>query len=206
MDKPTSEQLSKWKAEYDELGSVTFGSQYIVYRPVTFREFDQIARSVTADKSTVDVEDELVDLAVLWPEDLDSSKMRPGHVSALADAIRETSCLDGEVYKAKDVLDMWRSRLSGIRGEMYAFIMFALPQYKDTDLDELTFYRLGKLVALSEKVISLRQAAEGVETDRPVRLEIYTPEEIEEMGKRKVSMAGNATAADPIAQKLLAAR
>lgn len=209
MTDPTPEQIAEWKRQYDELFTVEIGKHLIIYRAVTFREFDQIASGVTQDSSSVDIEDELVNLAVLAPDRKVLDRMRAGHVSAVADAIKESSCLDGEVYRAKDVLQTWRSRVSGIRGEMYAFVMFAMPQYKAADLDNLTFYRLAELVALAEKVVSLRQAAEGIETEAPIRLELYTPEEIEaineQLSNTKISKHGNATMADPIAQKLMAA-
>lgn len=205
MTDPTPEQIAEWKRQYDELFTVEIGKHLIIYRAVTFREFDQIASSVTQDSSSVDIEDALVNLAVLAPDTKVLDRMRAGHISAVADAIKESSCLDGEVYRAKDVLQTWRSRVSGIRGEMYSFVMFAMPQYRAAELDNLTFYRLAELVALAEKVVSLRQAAEGIETDAPIRLELYTPEEIEMLNQQKISKHGNATVADPIAQKLMAA-
>lgn len=203
MNTPPSSLVAEWKSKYDEIFTIQVSGNLIAYRSITFREFDQIVQLQSSDSSSVDVEDDLVNLAVLWPDELKLTKA--GHVTAIAEAIKESSCLDGEVYRAKEVLDTWRARASGIRGEMYAFVMFAMPQYKAQDLDDMTFYRLAELVALAEKVITLRQAAEGIQSDRPIRLELYTPEELEYINSQKISDGGNATVADPIAQKLRAA-
>ncbi len=205
MDRPSSAEIVELKQRYDEVSELVAGGHCILYRSISFYEFDHIAKSLTDQSSSVDVEDDLVKLAVVWPTNFDPDNYKPGLITVLADKIKETSCLDGEVYQAKEVLERWRDRVSGIRGEMYAFILFALTQYKAEDLDKMTFFKLSELVALSEKVIALRQLAEGVEVRVPIRLEIYTPEEMAVLGAQKVSDHGNATVADPIAQKLMEA-
>jgi hypothetical protein len=205
MEYPPSELIAEWKREYDEILSVEMGGHFLVYRSISFDELDQITRSVTKDSSSIDIEDDLVKLAVLWPIGFDPNHYKPGLITTLSNKVKESSCLDGEVYHAIDVLNTWRERMDSLRGEAYSFIMFAMAQYKLEDLHNLTFYRLSELVAISEKVIALRQMAEGVETTVPIRLEIWTPEEIEAWSQQKISKHGNATVADPIAQKLLAA-
>lgn len=195
------ELIDRWKVDHDEVFQVEAGGTLFVFRALTFEEFDNISVMV-ADKSSADLEDLVVETGVLWPQDLDIDTMSPGLITSLAEQIQSVSCLDGDVYRAIGLLDDWRVKVSGIRGEMKSFVLFAMPQYSSRDLDGMTFYRLAELVALSEKVIYLRQISEGVEVREPIRLQIYTAEEIDAINNERISDGGTATKGDPIAQKL----
>jgi len=194
--------IKEWKAIHGEVFQVEAGGIEFVFRALTYKEFDQIAENV---ESAVDVEDEMVRIGVLWPENMDWDSQNPGLITALYEEINYVSCLDGDVSRSKDLLDDWRMKISGIRGEMKAFILLAMPQYKSKDLDEFTYYQLAELVALSERVVYLRQISEGIEVREKFRLEIYSQEEIEALNNQKVSERGNATVNDPVARKLMEA-
>lgn len=196
------ERIAEWKLKYDEVFQVEAGNTIFVFRALSFKEFDEIAANVD---SNVELEDRVVECGVLWPDDIDWDKQSPGLVSTLSDEITQVSCFDGTVWRSKDVLDEWRMKVSGIRGEMMSFVLFAMQQYKAEDLEEFTFYQLAKLVAYAEKVIYLRQISEGVDVKEPIRLVIYSQEEIDEINQERISDGGTATRGDPIAQRLMEA-
>lgn len=205
MSSDTLEQrIEEWKLKYDEVFQVQAGDTIFVFRALTFKEFDDMAVAVE-HKSVADLEDLIVQRAVLWPENIDWDYKSPGLITSLAEEINSVSCFGSDVSRSKEVLNEWRMKVSGTRGEMMTFVLFALQQYKVEDLEDLTFYQLAKLVAYAEKAIYLRQISEGVEIREPIRLVLYSPEEIEMMNQQKISDGGTATRGDPIAQRLMEA-
>jgi hypothetical protein len=200
---PSQALIDNWKYQYDEIFSLEANGIFFVFRALTFAEYDHILLLIDDDSSSVDLEDALIKDALLWPQDFDPNVISPGVVANIANEIKHLSCLDGDVLHGRDVLEGWRTKVNGVRGEMKSFVLFALPQYTSQNLDDFTFYRLAELVAYAEQVIYLRQLSEGMQVDQPIRLRLYTQEELEEMNKAKVSDKGNATVADPIAKKLM---
>lgn len=200
---PSDDQIAEWKQEYGEIFSADTGSDVFIFRKITFSELDAIM-AIHGNGTDADIEDGLVGRAVLWPLNTKDimDEIKPGIISTLAENIRDVSNLEGGVESTRKALDRSREKMSGFRGEMVSFIMFGLPQYKAEDLNDITFDDMTDLVALAEKVLQLKQASEGVDGP-PVRMEIYSEEEIAEMNKKKISDKGNATLDDPIARKLL---
>jgi hypothetical protein len=90
---------------------------------------------------------------------------------------------------------------------MKAFVLAAIPTYKPDDLDEMTFSQLSEKVALSEKIIEIKQTMNGIEPTN-MSLELIDPEEEEIKAKQKAARhnlsrkEGEAEYDDPIAQKL----
>jgi hypothetical protein len=90
---------------------------------------------------------------------------------------------------------------------MKAFVLATINTYSPEDLDEMTFSQLAELVALSEKIIEIKQNINGIESTN-ITLQLIDPEE--ELAKQKQSAArhnlskkvGEADYQDPIAQKL----
>ena len=90
---------------------------------------------------------------------------------------------------------------------MKAFVLATITTYSPEDLDKMTFSQLAEMVALSEKIIEIKQNINGIESTN-ITLQLIDPEE--ESAKQKQSAArhnlskktGVADYQDPIAQKL----
>jgi len=115
-------------------------------------------------------------------------------VSALAEEILSESGF-ADPSKAKAVLDQKRADASQVRSLMKAFVLATITSYTAEDLDNLTYPKLAEKVALSEKIIEIKQAILGIESTN-VSLKLIDPQE-ESKSKANV---------DPIAEKLLGRR
>lgn len=90
---------------------------------------------------------------------------------------------------------------------MKAFVLATISIYSPEDLENMTFSELAEKVALSEKIIEIKQNANGMEST-DLKIQLIDPEE--EEVKKQVSAArhnlskkdGEAAYEDPIAQKL----
>ncbi len=108
---------------------------------------------------------------------------------------------------AKNTLNEKREKSGEVRNLMKAFVLAAIPTYRPDDLDEMTFSQLSEKVALSEKIIEIKQTMNGIEPTN-MSLELIDPEEEEIKAKQKAARhnlskkEGEAEYDDPIAQKL----
>ncbi len=108
---------------------------------------------------------------------------------------------------AKNTLSEKREKSGEVRNLMKAFVLAAIPTYRPDDLDEMTFSQLSEKVALSEKIIEIKQTMNGIEPTN-MSLELIDPEEEEIKAKQKAARhnlsrkEGEAEYDDPIAQKL----
>jgi len=199
--------LYQLKKKYGSVFSVVIKGQEIVFRELTFDEYDQVVEyKNNEDSSSVDAEDYIISSAVIYPENFDPNKLSPGAISSLAQEIVDFSGFYSPSL-AKQILEAKRSKASEVRGLMKAFVLSTISSYKPPDLDGMTFSQLAELVALSEKIIEIQQNSYGIEPTN-INLQLIDPEEEEQ--KKRISAArhnlskkeGEAQYEDPIAQKL----
>lgn len=193
--------LSQWKREYGAVFLMESGEDIFAFRELRFDEFDDITTGLGDSYSFNQIEDDLLDRCVLWPEDFDADHYMPGVMAQLAAEIMDESGLNEDVHTIRSMLDEYRTKFSGVRGEMCSFILLAMPQYRLDDLGKITMRKLTELVVMAEKVIALRQLSEGYD-DIEIKMRVYTQEELDEMGAQKIADGGTATVDDPIARKL----
>jgi hypothetical protein len=203
----TAELLYLIKNQYGSVFQTSLKKQEILFRELTFAEFDQIAQHQTAgDYSSADVEELIIKYAVVYPDNLDVNKYPPGMVSALAEEILEESGFSS-AKRAKSILNAKRERASEVRSLMKAFVLATINAYSPEDLDNMTFSKLAENVALAEKIIEIKQNINGMEPNN-VTLQLIDPEEEEEQEKdfaqrfNKSRKDGEAVYEDPIAKKL----
>jgi hypothetical protein len=133
-----------------------------------------------------------------------------GLVSSLAEEILEESGF-ASPRKAKRILDEKRLEASEVRSLMKAFVLATITSYTPEDLDNLTYTKLAQKVALSEKIMEIKQAILGIESTN-VNLQLVDPEEVMEKEQDKANRynqsrkEGEAKYNDPVAQKLWGAR
>lgn len=94
---PTQEQLDAWKQEYgDNIFMTEFEDSFLIWRPVTRREWKQIMKMEGQGNNTEALfkEERLLQTCLLWPDSLDVmalSNMKAGIPTVLFEAIVEKS-------------------------------------------------------------------------------------------------------------------
>lgn len=206
----TPEQLYKLKQAFGTVFETTLKKQTIIFRELTFAEFDKITEHQNSGESNEEIEDLIIKSTVIYPTDLKLDNYPAGMVSALAEEILSESGF-ADPSKAKAVLDQKRAEASEVRSLMKAFVLATITTYTPEDLDNLTYPKLAEKVALSEKIIEIKQAILSIEPTN-VSLKLIDPnEEIEKQNKaaekyNKSRKDGEAKYDDPIAQKLWGSR
>lgn len=201
------DKLYELKKKYGSIFSTLIKNEEIFFRELTFEEYDKIVEYKNSDDhSSVDIEDIIIESAVVYPENLDTNKIPPGLISSLSQQIVDVSGFYSAKI-AKNILNSKREKANEVRSLMKAFVLATIHTYSPTDLDKMTFSQLAENVALSEKIIEIQQSINGVQPTN-INLELIDPEE--ELEKKKTSEArhnlskreGEASYSDPIAQKL----
>jgi len=100
-----------------------------------------------------------------------------------------------------------RINASQVRSLMKAFVLATIYTETPDSLDELTFSQLAEKVALSEKIIEIKQSINGIQPTN-ITLALIDPEEEEQKRQEaiekfeKARKEGEARIDDPIAHKL----
>lgn len=201
------EKLYELKKKYGAVFQTTIKDTEVVFRELTFSEYDKISEYQNADGySSVDTEDLIIECAVVYPEDFNLNKIPPGMVTSLAQQIVDFSGFYS-ARLAKNILEEKRDHANQVRSLMKAFVLATISSYSPEDLDEMTFSQLAEKVALSEKIIEIQQGINGIEST-DLRLELIDPEEEREKERQKAARhnlskkEGEAEYDDPIAKKL----
>jgi hypothetical protein len=200
------ELLYELKLLYGSVFETSLKKDIVIFRELTFAEFDQITEHQNAGESSVEIEELIIKLGVIYPKDINLDRYPAGMVSSLAEEILQESGF-ASPGKAKRILDEKRLEASEVRSLMKAFVLATITSYTPEDLDNLTYTKLAQKVALSEKIMEIKQAILGIESTN-VTLQLVDPEEIMEKEQDKAKRynqsrkEGEAKYDDPVAQKL----
>jgi len=170
--------LQEYKEAWGQIFSTTVGKVDYLFRPITTAEFEQMQDAVDDDEgSSVDMEDAVVRLAVVYPVGVDFDKIKPGYVTALAEEIMQFSGFtDGDIIK--QLLLQYRDvAASDARVTMKAFILATMPTYTEDVLDGFHIYELIEKVVLAEEIIKINIAMLGMDPNDAPRFEIGPAEE-----------------------------
>lgn len=201
------EKLYELKKRYGSVFSTFIKNQEVFFRELTFEEYDKIIEYKNSENhSSADIEDVIIEAAVVYPENFNINSLPPGLISSLSQQIVDISGFYSAKI-AKNILENKREKANEVRSLMKAFVLATIHKYSPQDLDKMTFSQLAENVALSEKIIEIQQSINGVEPTN-ISLQLIDPEE--EIEKQKISAArhnaskkeGEASYEDPIAQKL----
>lgn len=200
------EILYRLKQEHGPIFQTFLKKDLVIFRELTFAEFDKIAEHETAGESSAEIEDLIIKSAVIYPEDIVLDHYPAGLVASLAEEILQESGFASPA-KAKRTLDEKRAEAAEVRNLMKAFVLSTITTYSPEDLDKLTYTKLAEKVALSEKIIEIKQNILGIAPTNVI-LQLIDPEEEERKIKDKAERynkskkEGEAQYEDPIAQKL----
>ena len=198
--------LYKLKLEYGSIFQTYLKKDLIIFRELTFAEFDRIAEYELSGESSAEIEDLIIKSAVVHPKDIVLDHYPAGLVASLAEEILQESGF-ASAAKAKRTLEDKRAQAAEVRNLMKAFVLSTITTYSPEDLDNLTYSKLAEKVALSEKIIEIKQNILGIAPTNVV-LQLIDPEEEELKLKDKAERynkskkEGEAQYEDPIAQKL----
>lgn len=195
------------KKEYGNIYSVEVKGKTLVFRELTFQEYEQILSYQDLEGySFADIEDYILAYSIVYPEEFDIYKIPPGNITSLAQSILEISGITS-ARLAKQILEEKRIQANEVKNLMKAFVLATISSYSPEQLDQMTFSQLAEKVALAEKIIEIKQGMNGIQPNNLI-LQLIDPEEEEE--KEKIRAArhnlskkdGEASYEDPIAQKL----
>jgi len=200
-------QIFELKNKYGKLYSVSIKGIDFIFRELTFKEYNGILYHQEYDSlSSADIEDLIISCAVVEPENFDISKIPAGTVSILAQEILDLSGFFTPKI-AKSILDQKRIESNDVKNLMKAFVLATITSYSPEDLENMTFSQLAEKVALSERIIEIRQGMNGIEPTG-ISLSLIDPEEeiLKEKDRAKrhneSKLPGAAEYDDPIAKKL----
>lgn len=197
----------KLKSKYGNIYSVNIKNVELIFRELTFFEYEKITYLDEYSGATyADVEDFVIQTAIVHPEDFDIYKIPPGNVSILAQEILDISGFHSAKI-AKNIMELKRVQANEVKSLMKAFVLATITSYSPEDLENMTFSQLAEKVALSEKIIEIRQGMNGV-GPTGILLSLIDPEE-EELKEREKAVRHNSSKLpgaaeydDPIARKL----
>lgn len=202
-----SELIFSLKSKYGNIYSVSIKGRDVVFRELTFKEYNKILYLQGLDGfSSADIEDLILSFAIVYPEQFDVMSIPPGIVSSLSQEILDISGFF-TVSLAKSILEQKRYEATEVKNLMKAFVLATISTYTPEDLEDMTFSELAEKVALSEKIIEIKQSMNGLEPSN-LSLQLIDPEEEKEKEKVKAARhnlskkEGEAAYEDPIARKL----
>lgn len=195
------------KNKYGKIYSVNIKEIPLIFRELTFSEYGKIVYFQESDEfSSADIEDYILQSAIVYPEGFDIYQIPAGTVSLLAEEILDLSGFYS-ARLAKAIMEEKREEANQVKNLMKAFVLATISTYSPEDLEEMTFSQLSEKVALAEKIIEIKQGMNGLESNE-LRLQLIDPEEEAQKAKDfserydKAKPTGAAGIQDPIAQKL----
>jgi len=197
----------KLKSKYGSLYSISVKETELIFRELTFFEYEKINYLDQSKNATyADIEDFIIETAIVYPENFDINKIPPGNVSILSQEILDISGFHSAKI-AKNIMDLKRQESNEVKNLMKAFVLATITSYSPEDLENMTFSQLAEKVALSERVIEIRQGMNGIEPTG-ISLSLIDPEEeaLKDRDRAKrhndSKLPGAAEYDDPIAKKL----
>ena len=83
--------LFRLKSKYGSIFETYLKKDIVIFRELTFAEFDKIAEYETAGESAAEIEDLIIKCAVVYPENMVLDNYPAGMISALAEEILQES-------------------------------------------------------------------------------------------------------------------
>jgi len=165
--------IGELKTKYSHIYSVSDedGTEYL-FRSLTLKEVKLVeAFIINQIKNTIEIEDYCLETCLLYPTDVDLDDLAPGTAKQIAEEILRVSGAADADYIIHSMLDT-RMRLDGdILLDVKSYIISAMPQYTDNELDKYTLLELIEKLILAEKILTLQSQLAGVEQKIELRIE-----------------------------------
>jgi hypothetical protein len=203
-----SEVLIELKQKYGPLFAISIKGIDLLFRELTFEEFDKIA-TVQRDgvMSSAEAEDKILEATIVYPDKKVLDKIPAGAFSSIAQEILDASGFSSARTAKARLEEKRREVQTEVRPLMKSFVLATMPAYKPEDLDLMTFSELAERVALAEKIIEIHQTMNGMQPSE-MKLDLIDPEEEAEIERQRAAnynasrKQGEAAYEDPVARKL----
>jgi hypothetical protein len=156
--------LASLKRKYRIIFCTQIGSRLIYWRPLTLREHDIYTKIFTLGLSSKGkVEDLIFQDIVLDPLILDQMNLLPpGIVPSIVGAAMMVSGnnldSDQEMNRMNTDLDQIRDSISDNPYEQFIMLICkAFPKYTPSDIEQLEYYEMLRLLAMAEQIIGLEE-------------------------------------------------
>lgn len=174
--------IGKLKSQYNNVYSVSdnTGAEYF-FRALTLKEIKLVETFIQYGlKNAIEIETFCLENCLLYPEDLDPDDILPGTAAQISEEILRVSGVTDASY-ILELMDVTRSRLnSDILTNIKAYIISAIPAYKEEDLVEFTLLELIEKLILSESILTLQSSLAGIDNQVQVNLRFADQENSEE--------------------------
>ena len=115
-----SQLIFDLKNRYGNIYSVNIKNKDIIFRELTFKEYNKILYyKDLEDFSSADVEDLVLEFTIVYPEDFDIARIPPGNVSSLAQEVLDISGITSAKL-AKRILQEKREEATEVKNLMKA--------------------------------------------------------------------------------------
>lgn len=161
----TTERLAELKDDNRKIFIADLEGTEIVFRPLTFKEYDSISTHLELGATVTDVEDYVVESAILDPTEIDLDDFKPGSITALAERVLDVSAFNDPDLASRAMDEAREAMMSIVQNVMKSFIYSVFPKSTITDdyLDNLTLYDMAYEAAMAERVIYIQQQSMGIE-------------------------------------------
>lgn len=139
--------MSELSQEYDVLHHVqVYGDDYI-FRILGRKEYKRILHS--EGLTELDMEDDICNLCVLWPEDFDTDECPAAAPSELCRQILENSFLD-DITSTLRLLEYYKEEMTDLENQMICIISEAFPNYSLEEIEEWNNLKFCKMFSRAE--------------------------------------------------------
>lgn len=174
IELPDQDYLVELRKQYPNIYTCEVGGHSFVFRALRLDEITEI--DINPDLSSVDKEDLYVEKAILYPDVM--PHLKAGYVTQLSNHIENVSCIGGIDFILSSFNEERISMQNDIVNMFKIFILAAMPNYTEEELNKLTIRQLIRKTVLAENILTLKQSVNGIEGEG-VTLQITeaTPEE-----------------------------
>lgn len=163
--------IADWRLQYGDIYTANLGGKDYYFRALTLGEIEFVKNRFVEDPSSADLEDAYVEVGLIYPND-NLDKMKAGYISSLAQEIMRVSGISDAEFTIQSLQDTRIAVEEDIVEMMKVFVMTAMPIATEDYLNSLNMKQLVKKVIQSEKILSLQQTVNGIESDGGVVFQI----------------------------------
>jgi hypothetical protein len=128
----------------------------ILFRLMSKSELDVFNTLCIKEEVTYEAENFILDNIILYPpKEVLDDKLLEGEVKQLVPVVVQASGFMG-VDDFLNELNLQRHMVTSMMGQMMAFISRAFPTYTVTDLENMNYKQLARLIALSESLMQVK--------------------------------------------------
>ena len=141
--------INKLSKQYDSLFFTELDNQLFIYRTINRKEYKDILK---ADMDTLDKQDEVCKLCILYPENFDIDNCDGGIPQQLYKEIIDKSCIS--IEDTIILLEMNRDEMSLLDNQMTCIIAEAFPSYKLEEIENMDMIQFTKLFSRAEWILT----------------------------------------------------